>query len=229
VIFSVHAVERYIQFHCIDRAVTMEEARAELEAALPSAVNTKTKTWRGGKYWRLDALGVELVVRDDTVVTVLPPPRFRGLTPMQAEAVALSVKRMRTERDDAQAEMKAVSVKIDEIDEIKRENPHAPDASFLRSSLVEVSRQARARAALLHQERELLLGVLKTMRHQIAMDDQQAKLRAALRIALRFVRGAAEPWGGAHDSADETLAKIADIDPGLVSSDFIDFSKGDSQ
>lgn len=75
-VLTHHAVERYIARHA--RHLTYEEAHAELTAHLDKAMQMKERTIKGTDQWRLDELGVTLVVRRDwrtkepIVVTILP-------------------------------------------------------------------------------------------------------------------------------------------------------------
>ncbi len=96
-IFTRHAFERFRQFHMLDQpSATDEDARDILERFGPMTVNTGGKTHLGDPIWKIEALGIEIVAKHEdgvvTCVTVLPSPRFRGLTPLQAEALEASVR-----------------------------------------------------------------------------------------------------------------------------------------
>lgn len=95
--FTRHAIERYRQFWMLDQpTATDEDARDILARFGPAAILTNAKTSLGDPIWHIEALGVQLVAKHEdgivTCVTVLPPRRFRGLTPLQAEAVEASLR-----------------------------------------------------------------------------------------------------------------------------------------
>lgn len=106
-IFTHHAHERYRQFHMLDQpTATDEDARVILEAHGSLAVRLPARTFRDDEVWAIHALGIELVVKRDgdfeepVCVTVLPPVRFRGLTPLLAEQAEEFAKKA-SERGDS--------------------------------------------------------------------------------------------------------------------------------
>src|SRR6185295_16664202 len=88
--FTQNAVNRYIQFHMLDVVnPDPRDVRQLLESHAPDAIKIPEKQGGGQTLWRIEALGCVLISKHDegldVVVTILPPPRFRGLTPLQAE------------------------------------------------------------------------------------------------------------------------------------------------
>lgn len=237
-IFTHHAIERYRQFHMLDRPVaTDEDARAVLETHAAEAVRLPARTHRGDEVWAIQALGIELVVKrdtpDPTCVTVLPPTRFRGLTPLQAEhieAAAIVAKERAAEDERQHTEAQAaVARAVAESKEAKRAAVKARseakaaeavarkvDAAQAQRDLAERLREAKNAAALAFIERDILLSMLKTMRVQMTAERDADRCRAALRIAVRALLD-----GG----ATEALTRIAAIDPGLASEAFANGSK----
>ncbi len=212
-IFTRHAVERYREFHMLGRpTATDEDARVALEYAADSAIKSG-RTHRGDPIWQIQALGIEVVAKHeggvDICVTVLPPPRFRGLTPLQAEAVADSL---------ARAEIA--------VAQVKAEVAATPPAKAKPKATTMVARreqqEALAKAADLKKryqgvlaERDVLCATLKTMRHQLDREMNDSELRAALRIALRYIRASNDA------GACQVIDRISAIDPGLVSDEFV--------
>jgi hypothetical protein len=213
VIFTRHAYERYRQFHMLDQpTATDEDAREILQRFGPMAIKTQAKTHLGDPIWRIEALGVELVAKNEagivTCVTVLPPVRFRGITPLQAEFVEASLRdteRRVADLEHERAELRAQTPKIGT-------KPADLKAHAVRCQrLADLNPLAKIRQA----EQLTLAAVLKTMRTQLSQDRRLADRQIALRIAVRYLRSARDP--GAHD----VLAEIAAIDPGLASQAFV--------
>ena len=215
-IFTLHAYERYRQFHMLGRPqVTDAEARVILEEHAHSAVRIPSRTYRGDEVWTIHTLGVELVVKRDgafeepVCVTVLPPPRFRGLTPLQAEAVeaeaqAAKVRLAKIEAEraaaaTATAKRSVASVRQQPAERQERQEPVVKDNTL----------KKRYQSAV--HERDVLCGVLKTMRQQLACERDADKYKVALRIAVRHLYNL---------GATEALAAIAEVEPGLASEAF---------
>ena len=206
-IFTRHACERYRQFHMLDRpAATDDDARAVLERHASAAVKLGHRTHRGDPVWAIEALGIELVTKheddQDWCVTVLPPPRFRGLTPLQAEAVAASLEHAETEVAKVEQERAAAKATPKE---------HQGNLGAHLSNLGALKKQHIAAIA----ERDILAGALKTMRTQLAADRNLRNAKAALKLAVRHLRRTRDL------EAIEVLGEIGAIDPGLVSDAFI--------
>lgn len=113
-IFTRHAYERYRQFHMLDQpTATDEDARVILDAHSSHAIRLPARTHRGDEVWAIQGLGVELVVKRDgdfeepVCVTILPPARFRGLTPLLAEQVEESVRRAAERLTQAEQRLEA--------------------------------------------------------------------------------------------------------------------------
>lgn len=213
-IFTRHAIERYRQFHMLDRpTATDEDARNLLERFGPVAVHTGAKTHLGDPVWLIEGLGIEVVCKKEngivTCVTVLPPPRFRGLTPLQAEIVEASLHSVK-ERSQA-LELRRTELRA-----------QAPKPGIVPADLAAEQRRTRTLedlnplARIAQAEQLTLAAVLKTMRVQLTAEDNASRRKAALKLAVQYLRAARDP--GAH----EVLAAIAEIDPGLVSAAFID-------
>lgn len=219
-IFTRHAVERYRQFWMLDQpTATDAEAREILERFGPAAIHTGAKTHLGDPIWRIEALGIEIVGKNEsgvvTCVTVLPPPVFRGLTPLQAEAVEASMRSAgervvvaKLERDELRSRAPIAGTKPTEPAAEKRRNQRLEDLNPI--------------AKLAQAEQLTLAAVLKTMRTQLAAEVSISRLRNALKIAVRTlcaINGDREGWQGAE--AEKALAEISSIDPGLVSDEFV--------
>lgn len=235
-IFTRHAVERYRQFHLVPEA-SDESARIALEGNAAEAVRLPGRTIRGDEIWTIHALGIELVVKrdepdgDPVCVTVLPPPQFRGLTPMQAERVAhdLTVASVRAQALEAEAVEAQKLV-------VQKPKPRAktlmiPREDELLSRATEERREHRRlemRSAIAHNEAKIaradadVLGsALKTMRHVLHTADEARRLRGALRVALRVALRYVSRRAGIDSEADAVISEIAEIDPGLASEAFI--------
>lgn len=228
-IFTKHAVERYLQFHMMDRpGATEDEARDLLESHAAEAIRCG-ETHRGDPLWRIESLGVELVCKhEDEVwcVTVLPPPRFRGLTPLQAEAVEASLREAKARVVEVEAEQVALDKQPPSRPE-PLDLPVDPAAyrSIIKAREQAAKRETEAREAqrralkkrhmAVTAERDILAHTLKTMRHQLNGEGQDVKLRAALRVALRCLRSQRTI------EASEALDEIRKLDPGLVSDEFV--------
>lgn len=209
-VFTRHAVERYMQFHMLDRPTATDlEARAILEQHAGSATKVPHRTHRGDPIWNIEALGIEVIAKrdgdDDVVVTVLPPPQFRGLSPLQAEAVA--------------ARAAVVEAEIRSIEHEQR-SPEAapPPKSAGKKTPVDEKRMAHIRSlkernVAAAYEHALLMSTLKTIRTQLSADRNLANTKQALRIALRHLRAA---------GATDALAAIGEVHAGFLLDDFID-------
>ena len=210
-IFTRHAYERYRQFHMLDQpTATDEDARQILQRFGPTAIYTGRKTHLGDPIWCIEALGVELVAKNEngtvTCVTVLPPQRLRGLTPLQAEAVEVSMRAAEARFAAVDRERRELRAQAPAIGE----KPADPASETRRCRrLTDLNPLAKIRQA----ERDVLSAVLKTMRTQLSADSSLANAKAALKIALRHLRVI-----GAVDVIDV----IREIDPGLTSDKFID-------
>lgn len=236
-VFTRHAVERYIQFHLLDRdeqTTDWRDVLQDLDAHAGEARRLEHLTRHGHAQWRIDALGCDIVTKHDegidVVVTILPPQPFRGLTPEQAERVAASAEAARVREAQLATEQGTLKNK-----QAKATAKSAPpelraQANKHNDRLAELKHE-RAVAAL---ERDLLLTLLRTtpqpkprppgppkaVRHIAHMDAEIAKIKAALRIALRYLR---------TQRAAEVLAAIAEVDPGLASDRFIDWPAAKSE
>lgn len=212
-ILTRHAIERYRQFWMLDRPeATDDDARQILEQHIDSAVKVDGKTHRGDHIYSIQALGIEVVTKrdePDICVTVLPPPEFRGLTPLQAEAVHVSLQE-RIARVEEIARLRA---------EAEREAKTAIAAAQSKKERT-IAQQKRAEkiSSLRHQaniamaERDILSHTLKTMRMKLA----EQTSRQALRIALRLIRQMRTI------EAVEVMEQVKGINPHLTSDEFLD-------
>jgi hypothetical protein len=220
-IFTRHAVQRYRQFHMLDQpTATDDDAYDVLMRHGPAAVLSRTRTHRGDPVWMLEALGAELVCKHEngtvTCVTVLPPPRFRGLTPLQAERVADSHREARERAEAAQRVVAETSAAMARAI-VARRVAAAPAAIAVRKTelaMLQADLSAAKRAATFAvAERDSLGAALKTMRHQLTSDETVSKLKAALKVAVRRLMEVGDEDG---------LAAIAAVDPGLASVEFVE-------
>lgn len=255
VIFTRHAIERYRQFHMLDRpAATDEDARIALEAHAAESVKLPARTYRGDEVWTIHALGVELVVKrdtpDPTCVTVLPPARFRGLTPLlaeQAEELArkaaervAEAERKIEEAKKATAARKALAAQAAEAKKSK-DKPGTSAAAQVEAHAAAAARKAavaqaqrdyeeriqRAKneASFARNERDITVEALKAMRAQLA---QEGEATTAMRQQLVRDHDAAKYKAALRIAvralldagATEALAEIATIEPGLASEAF---------
>lgn len=191
-IVTHHAVERYRQFHMFGRpSASLADARAELEAAVSTAIRSgQTRT--GDRTWMVQSLGIEFVSKHDDgvdyVVTVLPPARFRaqggqaGLTPLQVEAVSDSLARAETSAEETKAALAALPgppAKPSATAEGRREDQ--------RLAIVRGEVKRRHQIAII--ERDIMCDVLRTVRHQMTLEQQG--ISKALAIALKYLRARA--------------------------------------
>lgn len=208
-IFTRHAAERYLQFHMLDVAgATIDDAYARLMSHASDARKVGARTVRGDPVWLIESLGVELVAKHedgrDICVTVLPPVRFRGLSPLQAEAIASRAEELKSEMVTIAAEQSAIEIRSREV--------KSAAGQVFRSE----QGQLKARYLNANVERDILCALFKTMRQQMATDEDKVNLKRALKVALRFI-------SGLHSSeAVEVIAEISEIDPGLVSLAFLE-------
>lgn len=211
--FAKHAYERYRQFHMLDRpTATDEDARDVLERFGPAAVLTKAKTHRGDPVWLIEELGVELVAKHEngvvTCVTVLPPPEFRGLTPLQAERVADAADDVRRRADEALRAAAALQLAA-------RENRKATAIvrSMPTAKLQTQISDAKAEANRVCAERDILVVALKVMRHQLNREENDVKMKSVIRTAVRRMLAVGDEDG---------LAEIAALEPAFVSDRFLE-------
>lgn len=206
-IFTQHACERYRQFHMMDHPTATDADAAALLGA-HQATKLPSRTWRGDEVWTIHALGVELVVKRDTefsepvCVTVLPPVRFRGLTPLQAERVEMAAQEAKRLAEEAQREV--VTAKA------ARENSKKPQPQKALETAVAT---AKTQALSMVVERDILCAQLKAMRVQMNTELTATKLKAALKAALRCARAT---------GAGEVLEAVRAVEAGLASEAFIE-------
>lgn len=222
-IFTHHAAERYRQFWMLDQpTATDAEAMAILEAHGEQAVKLPSRTVRGDEVWTIHALGVELVVKRDLpqpcCVTVLPPARFRGLTPLQAERIEVDMRAAEVKSAELahEAEELAAVVVVQTAKATKPTSEEHREKDRLLARLAESKRQVQ----LAEAERHVLGGILKTMQTQLVEQSTAQKVKQALRIAIRELRVAGTPH------AQAALEDIAAIDAGLLSDGFL-YPRGD--
>ena len=237
-IFTHHAYERYRQFHMLDQpTATDEDARVILEAHAPRAIRLPARTHRGDEVWAIYGLGVELVVKRDgdfeepVCVTVLPPARFRGLTPLLAEQVEESARKAaeRVAEADQQLETaKRATAERNKLAEQTAKGKKAKDkpgtsaviqaaahavAAARKQAVAQAQhdyqeriQQAKNEVSSARNERDIILEALRAMRIQLTQEFRTRKYKTALRIAVRHLR---------HLGAMDILAAIAAVDPGL--------------
>lgn len=215
--FTGQAIDRYLDFHAFDDpSLTPEGARLLLEQHGWSARPTGRRTGRGDEIWEIAGLGIEVVVKleppDVVVVTILPPQRLRGLTPIQAERVEGLVRGVDA-RSEALHEERVVHAAV--LATPLPEPPHREIARQKHTAATERLQEIRAELAIVTAQREVLTPLLRTMRHEITHDASARHLRHALRAALRFiVRLPLHQTSAVRD-------QIRAIDPGLMSDEFI--------
>lgn len=220
--FTYHAIERYRQFHMLDRpTATDEDSRRILEAHADAAVRVG-RSFRGDPVWSIDALGIEVVAKhedgEDICVTVLPPPQFRGLTPLQCEAVHASAERAKSAAAQARTALDAARELAQAP--VPKPSEHAgPTPRELSFQVAQANK--RYQEALL--ERDITCAALKTMRHQLNNDRNLNNAKAALRVAMQCLR-ALEDYpddASVRAIAGAAIGGIEDVDPALASADFV--------
>lgn len=203
--FTKHAVDRYMQFHLLDdQTPDWRDVLALLEENAASALKLKEKTKGGQTQWLIESLGAQLITKhddgEDVVVTILPPVKFRGLTPLQAEAMANKTEELKFQEEMLRSEQAEIRVKHP-ID--------GPKQTRLSELNAEIS--------LICHEREVLVCALKTMRVQLKYDDLKKHadvLSEALQVTLRFIRD--------NQSLTDALDVVRALSPDLASDEFID-------
>ncbi len=221
---------------------TDEDARVILESHGSIAIKLPSRTYRGDEVWAIHALGIELVVKRDgdfeepVCVTVLPPARFRGLTPLLAEQAEESARRA-VERA-AEAEQRLETAKraraerialAEQAARVKKENDKPGTAAVIQAAahaaaaarkqaVVQAQRdyeerlqQAKNEGSSARNERDIILEALRAMRVQLTQELRTKKYKIALQIAVRHLRDL---------GATDILTMIASVDPGLVSEAF---------
>lgn len=238
-LFTRHAHERYRQFHMLDQpTATDEDARAILEAHSSSAIRLPARTHRGDEVWAIHDLGLELVVKRDAdfeepvCVTVLPPARFRGLTPLLAELAEESARKAAERLAEAEQRLEEAKrataernklVKQAAKDKRAHDKPGTSPALQMTAHAAAAARkqaatqaqldyqariqQAKSEASVARNERDIIVETLRMMRSQLARELSTRKYKAALRIAVRHLH---------HLGATEALAAITAIDPDLA-------------
>ena len=213
-VFTKHAVERYIQFHMIGAITPPDprDVRALLESHAPQAYKILGKTHCGHPQWRIDALGCDLVAKHDDgeniVVTILPPERMRGLTPAEAERLAEHANMAKARAATLAAEQAALTETARAL-KTKPAKADKPAIDARNNRLAELKHER----IVAEVERDVILHVLKKARQQLADEDGAAKLKMGLRIALRHLRSLG-------DAA--ALAEVATVDARFVTDKFID-------
>lgn len=237
-IFTRHAYERYRQFHMLDQpTATDEDARVILEEHAPRAIRLPARTYRGDEVWSIHTLGLELVVKRDgdfkepVCVTVLPPARFRGLTPLlaeqaeesarkAAERVAAAEQRLETAKNATSERNNLVEQAAK--DKSTKDKPgtsaaiqaaaHAA-AAVRKQAVVQAQRdyeerlqQAKNEASSARNERDIILEALRAMRAQLVQELRTGKYKAALRIAVHHLRSL-----GASDVVDAITSVVPEL------------------
>lgn len=222
-IFTRHAVERYRQFWMLDDPLATDAgALAVLEAHGGEAVKLPVKTARGDEVWTIHALGLELVVKRDmpqpVCVTVLPPARFRGLTPLQAERIEMEQRAalaVATQLEHEAAEVaEALAAMVAPPPVAAKTAKMTPEQRWEAHRLTEQLASAKIAAKIARADCDTLSSVLKTMRTQLVEDSNQVAYKSAIRIAVIALARMQST------EAVEALEAIAEISPGLVSEEF---------
>lgn len=225
-IFTRHAVDRYRQFHMFGPEASDEASRVTLDEHAAEAVRLPGRTIRDDEIWTIHALGVEMVVKRDgpggepVCVTILPPPQFRGLTPIQAERVAHDATAANIRAQALEAEAVVAQGLVTQKPKPRAKTLIVPSEGEGRREhrrLEMLSSIARNEAKIARADADVLGAVLKTMRHVLHTAEEAHRARSALRIALRYVSGRV----GLETAAGEVMVAISEIDPGLASEAFI--------
>lgn len=220
ILFTEHAVDRYLDFHAIDRpTMTREEVRALLEEHAGAAIKLDEKTRAGDDLWQIQALGIELVARygslhgvaGNVCVTILPPPRLRGLSPLQAERVEGLMAEAHVRRD-ALARERAGHAAVRSVP-IPAAEPARSRARAAHNHAVTRLAELRFELAINAAERDLLQTILQTMRGGLASD--RVKAFEVCRLLIRFVQSQPD----VHAAA--VLQEVGKIEPYFLTKKFL--------
>lgn len=239
--FTQNAVNRYIQFHMLDVVdPDPRDVRELLERHAPEAIKIPEKTQGGQTLWRIEALGCQLVSKHDggfdVVVTILPPYRFRGLTPLQVEKLATDHAQQiaadeRLKQEYARSRQEDRAAAVQEQEERDRVKTLPAEMSKLAKQIARqnlaarLDRQAelKLQMATAQFEREILTTFLRSARHQLNRDGEIATLTRALRAVLRQLRDRAQRSDGLSlDEVRYAFSQVEAVEARLVTNAFID-------
>lgn len=225
-LFTHHAVSRYVQRHARD--LTPEEARDVLESEASSAVKLGVKSAKNdADEWEIPSLGLRLLVKPDArqgpteepqcvVLTVLPQRRpqeddYALIATLQAEAHAV-FERVKAEREEVKARIVVVR---------SQSKPRTPPISSLLSKQEELAYTVKiAKLELAAIERWACVLTTetrereKTLRTQLTSDSTLALTKASLRVAIRALVAID------NDEARGALSEIESVHPGFLSPEF---------
>lgn len=241
IIFTEHAIERYVRRHA--PGMTLDEARKRLEDAAASATKLKARTVRGHTQWEIVSLGVVAVTKrdpgktEDVVVTILPAYENWLQEVIDDESAEALKKydaegRVRGVPNPASAEihkkrdpscMPKLIKHMLSVEQIVA--THRLDAvRFVFGKrektiqFIESQREATARRVV--SERE------KTMRHENTQELELRKCHRSLRIAVRALRRIAEQEDDHYDRrallAKEAIDAMIAIEPAYARPEFTD-------
>ncbi len=202
-------------------SATEEQARAILETHADQGIKTG-KAWQGDPLWKIEALGIELVAKRegdvDVCVTILPPPTFRHLTALQAEAIVDSIAKVSAQVAELDVERAALPKPKQVPKQKEQGNKKKADTLAERREVQELQAKQidlKKRHVALLAERDLLCATLRTMRHQLSREENELALREIARLTLRYIRGRKD------SEAQAVLAEVVKLNPRLLADDFL--------
>ena len=219
-----HAVDQYIKRHA--REMPFNEARALLEASVPTAVKLKEKTCNGQEQWRIEELGIVLVTKRDygeyVCVTVLPCFEPQGMSQEELEYLEEYQARVHMQEEALRKQLPDVRAAAEVVEKMPKEAfPKGEKAARVNESktrLAELNRQIE----ILHMEAAIIGQQTKTIRHTLTMSDTDRKMKVALRAAMKFLMDHAVHH---PEAAAETMAKVRVVEPGYLTPEFYDLKK----
>ena len=213
-----HAVDQYIKRHA--RELSFHEARAVLEASVPTAVKLKEKTHTGQEQWRIEELGIVLVTKRDqgeyVCVTILPSFDPARMTPEELERLEEYQLRIHEEAEALRKQLPDLQAKVVTPPSVKPAFFTKEQARMVEASRVQIQELGR-KIEVLNIERSIILAQAKTIRHVLTTESTVAKNKKALRAAIKFLMNHASQH---PEAAAETITAIREADPGLLTPEF---------
>lgn len=227
-IFSHHAISRYVQRHA--KGASQEEARRILEGAAHTAVKLGIKSAnKDADEWELPSLGLRLLVKVDdrqeateepqhVVLTILPQRRPQAedaalIAELQAEARAV-FDRVKAERETIREEQKTRAGKP----KLTRQSLPALPAVKNRQELSYAVKIAKLELAAMEQWARVLTTETreceKTARTQTVRYDTHEHTKSCLRVEIRALTAIDDP------SAKAALEEIEALHDGFLSPNF---------
>ena len=213
-----HAVDQYKKRHAQD--LSFHEARAVLEAAVPTAVKLKEKTHTGQEQWHIEELGIVLVTKRDrgeyVCVTILPSFDPVRMTPEELERLEEYQLRIHEEAEALRKQLPDLQAKVVAPPPVKPAFFTKEQVRLVEASRVQIQELGK-KIEVLNIERSIISAQAKTIRHVLTTESNVAKNKKALRAAIKFLMDHASQH---PEAAAETMAEIRTAAPGLLTPEF---------